>query len=208
MHVFPHSELSAAWLFSAPRSSSCVIGVSLAGADLMSFLYREYLSYANFLESWAMTADSAEQALLLNEAVAVRSDADDVHKATDAYLWQDDLGYYLAYNTTARSLVTNRVFLMAFPVFGGMASDTQAEAALSAITQSDMYTQWGIRSTSNTDPRCVLVRIFASSIQCTCLGALIAPCVVQIHKRERHCALFQLERSCLDFAQCSPCLRV
>ncbi len=68
-------------------------------------------------------------------------------------LWDDDLGVYVAMNVSAGP-VTNRVFLMALPLWGKMATASQAQRALEGVLRSDMASVYGVRSTSESDPRC------------------------------------------------------
>jgi len=125
----------------------------------MVFLYRENLALAMFMEAWAATSrDTQESADLLSRAQLYRDEATAIAAATNALLWNDTLGYYTAFNTTSNSTIFNRVFLLAFPVWGEIADDRQTGLALTALSAPDMLSSFGVRSTSSLDARYVVCR--------------------------------------------------
>lgn len=69
------------------------------------------------------------------------------------WLWSDELGRYIARNVKAHSNITNRVYLMGMPLWGGAASAARAERVTAALLQDDMLSEWGVRSTSSDDAR-------------------------------------------------------
>ena len=82
--------------------------------------------------------------------------ASDIIATMNAWLWSEAAGCFVAYNTSTSEHITNRVFLQAFPLWcysSGCVNATQAAKMLSSITQPDLATPFGIRSTSSDDPR-------------------------------------------------------
>jgi glycogen debranching enzyme len=131
----------------------------------MTFLYREYQAYAHFNQEWAQQLENGEmndevrQVLIQYRAEAERSRtaADDIKKSLNDMLWNESLGYYTAYNLSRAAHdphpVTNRVGLMGFPLWAGLASTEQAARLVKELWKEDMLSDWGIRSVSNKDPR-------------------------------------------------------
>lgn len=127
---------------------------TLASPDLQTWMHREYTAYANFLQAWAAgSGDAAYAAATRARADAARARASAVRAALDAYLWSDALGYYAAWNRTTAARITNRTWELAFPVWAGLANASQADAALRSVRAADMWTPFGIASTSTADPR-------------------------------------------------------
>eukprot|EP01094_Clydonella_sp_ATCC50884_P015326 TRINITY_DN25917_c0_g1_i1.p2 TRINITY_DN25917_c0_g1~~TRINITY_DN25917_c0_g1_i1.p2 ORF type:complete len:177 (+),score=35.42 TRINITY_DN25917_c0_g1_i1:2-532(+) len=72
------------------------------------------------------------------------------------WLWSDAAGGYQAYNTSTRAAITNRVFVLAFPLWcagDGCADHAQQQAMASTLQAPDLLTPYGVRSTSSLDPR-------------------------------------------------------
>jgi alpha,alpha-trehalase len=116
-------------------------------------LHAEHAAFAAFLAAWGSpAAEIAEQ----------HAAAESIKKALNQHLWHwDDVGpsgqregWYAAYDVAARRPVLNRTYQMAWPLWAGLAETTeQTEAAVRAVLAPDMWTPWGIRSTSARDPR-------------------------------------------------------
>lgn len=121
---------------------------SLAAPDVMVWLAREHVAYARFLREWGLPA-AGDVARAERHVQRGRQLAD----ATNSVLWDEGLGHYVAFNTTTQRVITNRVFLMAFPLFASMANDTQAQRVVASLTQADMWSPFGVRSTASSDPR-------------------------------------------------------
>lgn len=126
---------------------------TLAAPDLEAFLGREYQAYAKFLKAWAAAATAADSAQLLADAEQALQAAAAVQSAVNQHLWSDALGRYVGFNTTTQETITNRVFLIAFPLWSGQANATQAAATVAQLTKSDLWSAYGVRSTSSDDPR-------------------------------------------------------
>jgi neutral trehalase len=139
-----HSVRSPCW---DPAIHSLVI----AAPDLMTFLYREHQAYALFLKAWSSdsTIGAEEQAELSDASRRSYDRADDIKKALNDHLWAEDLGFYTSYNLSSRGphRVTNRVGIMGFPLWAGLASKDQAAALVKQLWAEDMLSDWGIRST-------------------------------------------------------------
>jgi hypothetical protein len=145
---------------------------TLSSPDLEIFLAREHTAYARFLQKWgaeegeeaasapssSSSTSSSPRPLLLAEADAHLATARLIADRVDTYLWvwTDDAkskGYYGAFNTSSRSVITNRAFQMAWPLWGGFANETLARAAVAQLLEPDMWTDFGVASVSNLDPR-------------------------------------------------------
>ena len=100
--------------------------LAISAVDVMSFLYREQLAYAAFNDKWAAAeTDPAAAAALRHTAATWRSSARDVARATGR-LWDASSRTFVAYNVTAAASVKNRVGLMGFPLWAGIATPAQA----------------------------------------------------------------------------------
>ena len=132
---------------------------TLASVDLHVFLYREHTAYARFCSAWAAsaTADAvaaAAAAALETEAAQHLAHAQTILTTMEKYLWDETLGHYIARNVSgAGSPITNRVFLMALPLWGGVAPAAHASKIAANVLGQDMLSEWGIRSTASSDAR-------------------------------------------------------
>lgn len=131
---------------------------TLASSDVHVFLIREHNAYAKFLDAWAdMADDAAEEESLRHNAAVHRQLADSLLTIMNKWLWNATAGVYQAYNTSttasARGPISNRVFLMALPLWGGLATPEQAAAVSKQVAAPDMQSKWGVRSTASSDPR-------------------------------------------------------
>lgn len=110
--------------------------LTLASADVMVFLYREVLAYARFLAQWAAgEASETAAARLLAEAAEMRLLGSGIHGALNKYLWDPTLGHYVAYNVSTSSKITNRVFLMALPIWQqDLTTPEQVSSIIDSIT--------------------------------------------------------------------------
>lgn len=119
---------------------------SLSGADIMTFLYRERYAYNVFV-------NAAREVAGLQAHSMSTAGVEEIADVLQNKLWNDTLGLYTAYNTTSQQQITNRVYQMGFPVWAGLPNATQTALILSNLQEGDMWTPFGIRSTSSADPR-------------------------------------------------------
>lgn len=155
------SPLSQCWIAAADANT-------LASADMHVFLYREHRAYQLFLQHWAAAerrrADAGASLggasrlrLRLRrweaEAARSRATAAEILAAMQRHLWSNATGCYGAYNTSTGEAVDNRVYLMGLPLWGGLATATQAASIVEQLSQGDMLSSWGVRSTSSADAR-------------------------------------------------------
>jgi len=88
---------------------------AISSVDLMSFLYREFVSYEKFNAAWAETAraDSARDKHLaedlLAEAVWAHDEAENVRSAVNEHLWVAEDDVYTAANLTKAAAGFQRV---------------------------------------------------------------------------------------------------
>jgi neutral trehalase len=93
------------------------------------------------------------------ESAAHRARARAIADRVDAlmFVWADagqTRGYYGGYNTSTQQQIVNRVYQLAWPLWsGGTANATLAAAAAAELLQGDMWTPFGVRSTSSGDAR-------------------------------------------------------
>jgi len=132
-----------------------ISGLSVSASDVMTLLYREVISYSKFLESWATSSrDSNQKAELISSALHYKIVAGDIVVSMIKYLWNDQNGLFDAYNVTSQEPVTNRVYLMCFPIFGSdIMTPSQSDRCLEQLMKDDMFTKFGVRSTSSEDLR-------------------------------------------------------
>ena len=130
-------------------------GFRLATPDVQVFMHRELRAFAAFLRRWAADAGEAppvaELADLAAAAAALRA-------AVQARLWvatdaATGAGYFAGYDVKARVPLPQRTYQMAWPLWEGMATPTQRAASVAAVTAPDMWTRFGVRTTSADDPR-------------------------------------------------------
>lgn len=136
--------------------------LTISAPDLLTFLHREHMAFAQFSRAWATAAAAEgptavvgriEQARLERQAATHEGYAQTVADRLNDLLWAGDLGHYVAYNTTAQARVNSRVFLMALPLWAGLANASQAATVTAAVMAGDMLSAYGVRSTSSADPR-------------------------------------------------------
>eukprot|EP00123_Amoebidium_parasiticum_P021256 comp6411_c0_seq1/m.2213 comp6411_c0_seq1/g.2213 ORF comp6411_c0_seq1/g.2213 comp6411_c0_seq1/m.2213 type:complete len:440 (-) comp6411_c0_seq1:55-1374(-) len=137
----------------SPKSPECWVessdGFSLSSADLMTFLYREHRAFASFLSRWAK-----DEPHLADLARTHLKKAEDVKKVINNWLWDDGVGHFIGRNVTnGNSRITNRVYAMGMPLWAGIATQEMADRVAEQLQQPDMLSPFGVRSTSNTDPR-------------------------------------------------------
>jgi hypothetical protein len=122
----------------APRilCTNCSGGcsLSLSAPDVMVFLHREYSAFGKFLEKWASCCgDDSEATTLRDQAAASRVTAAAIQLALNTHLWSEELGHYVAYDVKRKVQVTNRTFLMAFPMYDGLCTPEQAAKCLEQL---------------------------------------------------------------------------
>ena len=151
------------------RSPACwnpaVHELVLVSADLATFLYREFQAYSLFCGRWARAAtkDDAESShttkYFLEEQAWAQNVASEIKAAVNEHLWDDDLGYYIALNTSAAAVqagttrVTAKTDVLGFPLWANMSNARQAAKVRQHLMANDMLSPFGIRSTSSKDQR-------------------------------------------------------
>ncbi|GMH59219.1 hypothetical protein TrST_g13041 [Triparma strigata] len=113
---------------------------SLSAPDLMTFLIREHLAYAKFLDQWGEDGGDEE-----------RSKAAEVAKAMNDELWSEKDGFHHARNVTSGSDIDFATYVLGFPLWAGEGaiSKEQASVIVDRLMQPDMLGNWGVRSTSS-----------------------------------------------------------
>lgn len=85
------------------------------------------------------------------------SSASDLARALNTQLWDSNLGFYTARNISTNLTITNRTYIMGFPLFGGgddgLVSSEQVIEVVGNLLADDMNSPFGLRSTSSLDPR-------------------------------------------------------
>jgi len=148
----------ATWSCPSSRSDCWVEagdGDSIASSDVMTQLAREHLAYATFCETWAAaSARGTKDTDLEAKAIGHRSAAAEVVATMNKWLYNNDLGRYMAFNVTSQTAVLNNVYLMGIPLWGGFATAEQASRIVQSLFDSavGMWSRYGIRSTSSKDP--------------------------------------------------------
>ena len=153
-------------------------GYRLALPDLQVFMAREQRALALFLERWAEgDAGAAADAPLPSpaaEVAALRAAADALKTAMQRlWVWTDEAaerGYYAGYDVVAGRALPNRTYMLAWPLWEGMeGSAAQRDASVDAVTAADMWTEFGVRSTSSCDPRYSNVNVIVP-YRCACVA--------------------------------------
>ena len=130
-------------------------GLRVAAPDLQVLMHREFRAFALFLRRWAEAAGLPEPA----EAEEFEGAARDAATALQhLWVWRDEPagdGYFAAYDVRARAHLDHRTYQLAWPLWepGMVESPSQRDATIRAITASDMWTAFGVRSTSSADAR-------------------------------------------------------
>jgi alpha,alpha-trehalase len=133
----------------------------LVSADVATFLYREYQAYSAFNLKWAkrFKNNTKEHVEYLSEVKRANQMAIAIKKSINQYLWNDELGYYIALNTSDAAINTGnteikaKTDVMGFPLWAGIPTSLQAKTLRSHLLSSDMFSKWGIRSTSSNNKR-------------------------------------------------------
>ena len=113
---------------------------TLASTDIMVWLHREKLALAAFLTAFGDTAQAAR----------VTASASALKLALRSHLWDEEKGYWLAFNTSSRAAIEAKTHLLALPVFGGpgLVDARDAARAWAALSAPDMLSRYGVRSAS------------------------------------------------------------
>jgi hypothetical protein len=140
-----------------PRSTDCWTdnqAFTLASADVITMLQREHVAFALFSEEWAAAATTANlRAGHLAAASEHRAAADTLTAVLNERLWREDLGFHQAWNVTAKAPILSRTYVIGFPLWAGLVNASQAAAIARTLSQPDMLSAVGLRSTSSSDPR-------------------------------------------------------
>jgi hypothetical protein len=124
---------------------------TLSAPDVELFVAREHLAYALFVEAWAGEGWQAEAAA---HRLCARAAADNVDRFMWVALDGGTRGYYGGYNVSAQAVITNRTYQMAWPLWdGGTANSTRVAQAAAELQAADVWTAFGVRSVSSSDPR-------------------------------------------------------
>jgi hypothetical protein len=143
---------------------------TLASPDLQTFMVREHTAFALFLQHWAAAAeqrgDTEQAAADRATAAQHRALADAIGEVVNRWLWHEEgegaatRGWYAAYNVSTKTPILNRTYQMAWPLWANLSASAgptegprRMALAVAAILEPDMRTGWGVRSTSNLDPR-------------------------------------------------------
>ena len=129
------SERSDCWV-----EKGC--GDSLSAADVMSWLVREHRAMALFMAKFGDNDASLQHT---EKSTTIMTTLNKVLLKS---------GSYIAYNVTSQSQITNSVYLLGFPLFIGsdVIDQQQAYKIVSRLSEPDMNSPWGVRSTSSLDP--------------------------------------------------------
>ena len=140
----------------SPYSPECWVealdAFTLSSPDIELFVAREHLAFSNFVEAWAREGWEAESATHRAHAKRIADTLDE-----RMWVWIDDAktqGYWGAYNTSTQSVIAHRTYQLAWPLWqGGTSNETLVAAAVEQLLAPDMWTPFGVRSTSSGDPR-------------------------------------------------------
>ena len=108
----------------------------------MTYLYREHLAYARFLDEWGLGGGNDER--------------DAAQKVADALstLWNVEDGFHHSYNVTSGEDIDFATYALAVPLWGGtgLLSSDQAASIVARVMSSDMLSPYGVRSSSSANP--------------------------------------------------------
>jgi len=138
---------------------------TLSSPDVMVWLAREYAAYAQFMKMWGQAGLEIGGGLYsdiswLKEAemslAYVTRLRDVIHERL--WLWIDPplntRGLYVAFNVSTGVQSVHRTYQAAWPVWAGLyVNDSVKNAALTTLLEPDLWTQYGLRSASQEDPR-------------------------------------------------------
>lgn len=118
-------------------------------------MHRELRAFALFLRRWAEQAGVPPPAEVGELEEAARGAAAALQRL---WLWKDEVagdGYYAAYDVRARAPLDHRTYQLAWPLWekGCAGSAAQVDATVHAVTARDLWTPFGVRSTSSDDAR-------------------------------------------------------
>eukprot|EP00742_Colponemidia_sp_Colp-10_P008873 GILJ01009637.1.p1 GENE.GILJ01009637.1~~GILJ01009637.1.p1 ORF type:complete len:419 (-),score=52.69 GILJ01009637.1:73-1329(-) len=126
--------------------------LSVSSSDVMVFLYREFISYSLFLRTWASQVNSIHARQWMADAQTWKEKAEAIKTALNRYLWDEEKGHFVAYDIKRKEPINNRVYLLAFPLWEPtLLNQTQIQRLVQELTKEDMWTDFGIRSTSSLD---------------------------------------------------------
>ena len=131
--------------------------MKLVSADVATFLYREYQAYSLFNQKWADEAEEDQQVrVYVKESKRAETMANNIKQAMNEHLWDEELGYYVALNTSEAALkegtevIRTRTDVMGFPLWSSIPTAKQATALRVNLLKKDMLSKYGIRSTSSS----------------------------------------------------------
>ena len=146
----------------SPECWSATQAYTLASADVMVWLAREYQAYALFVEAWGSVGGGGLYSDDWRaEAAAARSAMRALADALNAHLWVCEdahvpcrRGYYGGHNVSTHAPIRARTFQAALPVWANLAPNASIAAlALDSSLETDLASPFGLRSTSSLDPR-------------------------------------------------------
>eukprot|EP00933_Yihiella_yeosuensis_P036705 TRINITY_DN30477_c0_g1_i1.p1 TRINITY_DN30477_c0_g1~~TRINITY_DN30477_c0_g1_i1.p1 ORF type:complete len:472 (+),score=80.89 TRINITY_DN30477_c0_g1_i1:73-1488(+) len=130
---------------------------TLASPDLMVFLNREHVAFANFLKAWSKLAqkdgNAKEAEKLRMEALHHTDVATELADILNRELWSPYDGFHVAHNVSSREYITARTYQIALPLWAGLVNKSQAASIIDVLSQPDMLSEIGIRSASSKDLR-------------------------------------------------------
>eukprot|EP00299_Pterocystis_sp_00344_P008419 c3186_g1_i2.p1 GENE.c3186_g1_i2~~c3186_g1_i2.p1 ORF type:complete len:406 (-),score=71.88 c3186_g1_i2:29-1084(-) len=129
--------------------------LNTSAPDVMVFLFREHISFSRFLRAWAEEeTEPTEKERLLDQAIQHESTAQAIKDAIFKWLWFPELNYFGGFDVKSMTRRTNRTFLMAFPLWEPLlmsGHEEKIDLVVSQVRSADMWTKFGVRSTSSSD---------------------------------------------------------
>lgn len=140
---------------------------TLSSPDIMVWLTREYQAYAAFVKAWGTVGGGIESEIgglygqtWEEEAEGALAYVERLRDVIHQYLWlwtdppTNTRGLYVGYNVSTMQQSIHRTYQVAWPVWAGLAANDSVKfAALTTLLEPDLWTPFGLRSTSSMDPR-------------------------------------------------------
>ena len=147
----------------SPECWSEAQAYTLSSPDIMVWIEREYAAYALFLGAWGVLGGSGglySASSAAREAEGARAYAARLRDVIQERLWlwldppANTRGMYVGYNTSTGQQSVHGTYQAAWPVWAGLAaSGAVRAAALTQLLEPDLWSPFGLRSTSSEDER-------------------------------------------------------
>ena len=151
----------------SPECWSEAQAYSLSSPDIMVWMSREYAAYALFLGAWGALGSGSggggglySASSAAREAEGARAYAARLRDVIQERLWlwldppANTRGMYVGYNVSTGQQSVHATYQAAWPVWAGLAaSDAVRAAALTQLLEPDLWSPFGLRSTSSGDAR-------------------------------------------------------